>query len=89
MQKNVNTFDIWLLNHDGEKRGIFIGDLYTDVVGLRKTTGLSFSEWDQGKFYERVDGSDTRYEYGVEFDSAGRPVKITDHDGHETSIQWE
>ena len=61
---------------------------YLDIYGLRKPTSLNFSEWDSGHFYERVDGDDTRYAYNVEFDAQGRPVKITDNDGHETGIYW-
>ena len=88
IQKEGRSFNMWLLNSLGEKRGIFLGDQYTDITGLRKPTGLNFSEWDSGHFYERVDGDDTRYAYSVEFDAEGRPVKITDSDGHETAIYW-
>lgn len=88
IQKFTNSFDMWLINSKGERRGIFIGDQYTDITGLRKTSGLNFSEWDNGRFYERVDGDDTRYEYSVEFDAQKRPTKITDADGHEMSIYW-
>ena len=86
--KRKNSFDLWLRNSKGEERGIFIGDEYTDITGLRKTTGLNFSEWDAGAFYERIDGDDTRYQYTVEFDSDGKPVKITDDSGHMTEIYW-
>lgn len=88
IQKESNSFNLWLLNSKGEKRGVFLGDQYTDITGLRKPTGLNFSEWDSGYFYERVDGDDTRYTYKVEFDAEGRPAKITDSDGHETAIYW-
>lgn len=88
IQKFTNSFDMWLVNSKGERRGIFIGDQYTDIAGMRKTSGLNFSEWDNGRFYERVDGDDTRHEYNVEFDAQKRPTKITDPEGHEMYITW-
>lgn len=76
-------------SQSGKDLGLYMGDGgYTDIYGLRKTTGINFSEWDSGHFYERIDGDDTRHEYGVEFDAEGRPVKITDGDGHEMAVYW-
>lgn len=60
---------------------------YTDVIGLRKTTGLDFSTWDSGVFYERTDGGE-KHTYKVMFDSQGRPTKIIDNSGHEMNIAW-
>lgn len=88
VQKCVDSFDMWLLNSANEKHGIFIGDVYTDIVGLRKSTRLDFSAWDQGSFYEMVDGDEKEYEYSVSFDNQGRPVQITDSTGHITAISW-
>ena len=88
IQKNNDSFNIWLVNRNGEDRGVFIRDDYVDIVGMRKTSGLNFSEWDNGRFYERIDGDDTRYEYNVEFDANNRPVKIKDSTGHELYITW-
>lgn len=76
-------------SQSGKDLGLHMGDDgYTDIYGLRKTTGLNFGDWDSGRFYERIDGDDTRYSYNVEFDSQGRPTKITDSTGHETAIYW-
>lgn len=76
-------------SQSGKDLGLHMGDDgYTDIYGLRKTTGLNFGDWDSGYFYERIDGDDTRYAYNVEFDSQGRPIKITDSTGHETAIYW-
>ena len=76
-------------SQSGKDIGLHMGDDgYMDLYGLRKTTGLNFGEWDSGRFYERIDGDDTRYQYDVAFDAQGRPVKITDSDGHETIIDW-
>lgn len=88
IQKFTDTFDMWLLNSKGERRGIFIGDDYTDLAGMRKTTNLDFSSWDSGRFYETVDGDTTRHVYNVEFDASKRPTKITDADGHVMTITW-
>ena len=63
-------------------------DGYTDLYGLRRTTGLNFSEWDNGKFYEIIDGDDTRHANNVEFDSQDRPIKITNDSGHVITITW-
>lgn len=60
---------------------------YTDLYGMRKSTVMDFSRWDEGVFSETVDG-DVREEYAVEFDGSGRPVKITDGAGHETGVVW-
>ena len=61
---------------------------YTDLYGLRKTTELDFSGWDAGGFTETVDGGQV-HAFAVDFDAGGRPVKITDGDGHETDVVWE
>ena len=75
---------------DGKTLGLQMGDSgYTDVFGMRKTTGMNFSEWDkEGKFYERVDGDTTRHEYSVMFNAEGDPVQITDSDGHVMELYW-
>ena len=73
----------------GKTLGIRMGDDgYTDLYGLRRTTGLNFSEWDNGKFYEIIDGDDTRHANNVEFDSQDRPIKITNDSGHVITITW-
>lgn len=87
IQKAGGSFDMWLLNSQGDRRGIFIGDDYTDIIGLRKTRSLDFSGWEAGGFTETLDG-DLTEDYSVEFDSQGRPVKITDSDGHAATITW-
>ena len=87
LRKNTDSFDLWLTNSQGQQRGIFIGDSYTDLVGLRKTTELDFSGWDNGSFTETLDGNLTET-YSVTFDTNGYPVKITDGSGHETEVVW-
>ena len=63
-------------------------DGYMDLMGLRKSTALDFSEWDKGNFAELVDGEKTPYRYTVAFDQQHRPIKITDNSGHATLIRW-
>lgn len=63
-------------------------DGYMDLMGLRKSTALDFSEWDKGYFSELVDGEKTPYRYTVAFDQQRRPIKITDNSGHATLIRW-
>lgn len=87
IQKGLNSFDIWFLTDAGEKNGIFIGNKFVEIKGLQKTTAMDFSGWDLGTFSETLDGGDTT-SYTVEFDNQNRPVKITDGDGHETTITW-
>ena len=88
LRKGTNSFDVWLHNNAGEDRGLFIGEQYTDIVGLRKTTELDFSGWDNGGFTEGIDGGVTAA-YLVDFDAQDRPVRITDGTGHETAVIWE
>lgn len=63
-------------------------DGYMDLMGLRKSAALDFSEWDKGYFAELVDGEKTPYRYTVTFDQQRRPVRITDNSGHATLIRW-
>ena len=89
MLKSADGLELTYATKGGNQIGFLLGNSgYTDIMGLRKSTGLNFSEWDSGRFYERIDGDDTRYAYNVEFDSQGRPTKIRDSTGHETAIYW-
>lgn len=89
MLKSADGLELTYATKGGNQIGFLMGNSgYTDIMGLRKSTGLNFSEWDSGRFYERIDGDDTRYAYNVEFDAQGRPIKITDSTGHETAIYW-
>lgn len=62
---------------------------YTDVDGMRKTVKLDFSNFDNGKFYEMIEGNDSTFAYDVTFDEQGRPIKIKDiADNKECQIVW-
>lgn len=84
LRKDTNSLDMFL--HGSADNGIFIGQ-YTDLVGLRKTTGLNFSNYENGSFTETVDGGLIET-YGVRFDENGYPVAITDGSGHQTEVIW-
>lgn len=62
-------------------------DGYTDISGLRKLTALSLATWDGGSFSVTLDGGVTK-RFNVAFDSDGRPVSVTDADGHVTTVTW-
>ena len=86
------TSDSMLLTYKatgGKEIGMRLGyDGYTDIAGLRKTAELDFSEWENGTFYERVDGEETHHARRVIFDDAKKPITITDSDGHAMNIKW-
>lgn len=84
LRKDTDSLDMFL--HGSADNGIFIGQ-YTDLVGLRKTTSLNFSNYENGSFTETVDGGLTET-YGVRFDENGYPVAITDGSGHQTEVIW-
>lgn len=84
LRKDTDSLDLFL--HGTQDNGIFIGQ-YTDLVGLRKTTEIDFSDWDNGTFTEIVDGNVTAA-HTVDFDENDRPIKITDSAGHETAVIW-
>ena len=84
LRKDTDSLDMFL--HGSADNGIFIGQ-YTDLVGLRKTTGLNFSNYENGSFTETVDGGLTET-YSVRFDENGYPVAITDGSGHQTEVIW-
>ncbi len=85
LYKGTDSLRLYL--HGSTDNGIFIGQ-YTDLVGLRKTTALDFSDYDNGSFTETIDGGLTET-YAVTFDTDGNPVKITDGSGHECGVIWE
>ena len=86
--KHTDGLELSYTTEQGDVIGIWLRvSGYMDLYGLRKTTRMDFSDWDNGSFSEDVDGS-RHNEYAVTFDGSGRPVKITDGDGHETEVLW-
>ena len=87
--KRQNSLELTYETSMGKLLGLAARDEgYMDLLGLRKSTALDFSEWDRGYFAELVDGEKTPYRYTVTFDQQRRPIKITDNSGHATLIRW-
>lgn len=87
--KRQNSLELTYETSTGKQLGLAArDDGYMDLMGLRKSTALDFSEWDKGYFAELVDGEKTPYRYTVTFDQQRRPIKITDNSGHATLIRW-
>lgn len=87
--KRQNSLELTYETSMGKLLGLVARDEgYLDLMGLRKSTALDFSEWDKGYFAELVDGEKTPYRYTVTFDQQRRPVRITDNSGHATLIRW-
>lgn len=88
LHKAADGFDISFTDSNGNDQGLRMNSAgYMDLHGLRKPTELDFSGWGMGYFEETVDGG-TSHVFLVDFDSQGRPTKITDGDGHETVVSW-
>lgn len=87
--KRQNSLELTYETSMGKLLGLAARDEgYMDLMGLRKSAALDFSEWDKGYFAELVDGEKTPYRYTVTFDQQRRPIKITDNSGHATLIRW-
>lgn len=87
--KRQNSLELTYETSTGKLLGLAArDDGYMDLMGLRKSAALDFSEWDKGNFAELVDGDKTPYRYTVAFDQQRRPIKITDNSGHATLIRW-
>lgn len=87
--KRQNSLELTYETSMGKQLGLAARDEgYMDLLGLRKSAALDFSEWDKGYFAELVDGEKTPYRYTVTFDQQRRPIRITDNSGHATLIRW-
>ena len=88
LHKAADGFDISFTDSQGENQGLKMNSAgWMDLYGLRKPTELDFSGWQSGYFSEELDGQQTA-SWLVDFDSQGRPILITDGDGHETAVVW-
>lgn len=90
--KRQNSLELTYETSTGKQLGLAaLDEGYLDLFGLRKTVGLNFASWDQGIFFETVEGISEPLEYGVEFATVGGkkvPVNIIYSDGAEMAIQW-
>ena len=88
LHKSADGFDISFTDSDGNDQGLRMNSAgYMDLYGLRKPTELDFSGWGAGYFSEELDGQQTS-SWLVDFDAQGKPILITDGDGHETVVVW-
>lgn len=87
LEKLGLSFDIYNLGSDGVKRGMFMGDKFVDIFGLRQTTELDLSGYDRGVIIETVDGGIVN-RLDITFDDEGDPTIITDNAGHARRLKW-
>ncbi len=91
LRKGVEGLELLYTGTNGKQAGLRgTTDGYLDVTGLRRTTGLNFSDWESGSFRERLEGlgDEGVQTYRVTFDGEGRPTKITYPDDLELMIYW-
>lgn len=88
LHKKSDALELLFSAQNGNQIGMVArNDGYLELHGLRKTTQMDFSAWDSGYFSETIEG-ETENQYMVSFDGEGRPVRITDDDGHATEVIW-
>ena len=71
----------------GTINGMVIGDDYTDIYGLRRTTKLDMSQYDRGVITEHIEGGITN-RLDITFNDEGDPVLIADSAGHSMEVVW-
>lgn len=85
--KDTTSMNMYYRTNGGRNLGVFIGDSYTDIAGLRRTVNLDFTGWDSGTFVETIDGN-VSATFTVTLDTQGRPTAITDDEGHTMGVDW-
>lgn len=83
IQKLGATLDIYYHGGDNVKRGIFIGDQYTDIVGQRRPTKIAFSGDVCNVTYE----GDIAIGFTFNRDSNGVITSVTDTNGHTCTLE--
>ncbi|MBR1496602.1 MAG: hypothetical protein IJ617_03170, partial [Oscillospiraceae bacterium] len=86
LQKDASSLNLWLVNTNNEQRGLFIGNEYVDIKGLRRTVAVDFSHLSEGYWTEMVEGDDTVYRHG--FSQSGSSVTETAPDGVQTVVRF-
>lgn len=81
------SFDIYNKGTDGVKRGVFMGNDYTDITGLRQTAKLDLSRYEEGVIVETIDGGIVN-QLNITFNEDGDPVLITNSAGHSMEVSW-
>jgi hypothetical protein len=72
------SFDIYNLGTDGVKRGIFMDNEFTDIVGQRRPTKIAF----EGDHCAVAFEGDIAIGYTFNRDSSGQIISVTDTNGH-------
>lgn len=87
IRKGVGLAELLYRADGGKSVGITMSlSGYLDLYGLRRLTEINFSGWESGYFSETVEGPET-YNFGVEFDAGGNPVRIYDL-SHSVTVVW-
>ena len=67
--------------------GVFMGNDYTDITGLRQTAKLDMSRYEEGVIVETIDGGIVN-QLNITFNEDGDPVLITNSSGHSMEVTW-
>ena len=86
LQKGDDSFNLWLVNSASELRGLFIGDNYVDIKGLRRTVSVDFSHLCDGYWTEMVEGDSTVYRHS--FSQSNNVFTETSPDGVQTVVTF-
>ena len=86
LQKGDDSFNLWLVNSSGALRGLFIGDSYVDIKGLRRTVSVDFSHLSDGYWEEMVEGDSTVYRHS--FSQSSNSFTETSPDGVQTVVTF-
>jgi len=81
------SYDIYNLGTDGVKRGVFMGNDYTDITGLRQTAKLDLSRYEEGVIVEIIDGGIVN-QLNITFNEEGDPALVTNSAGHRMEMKW-
>ena len=89
----INTLEqeIAKVSSDVDNISSDLSDFKASVASLssQRTIKLDFSNFNSGSFTETLENSeDPTITYDVDFDSSGRPIKLTCSDGHTLDIAW-
>lgn len=89
LDKTADGLELQYVTPDGNSVGIQMDAAgFVDIIGLRRPESLDFSALADGVIREKIEGQSGTVTTSVEFDSLGRPVRMTGSDGFSTVITW-
>lgn len=89
IQKLGAALEVYLKTSRGTLNGMKVGDDYTDVYGMRRTTLIDLSKVLENKLYEQVEGMDNMHSWTLTRDETNRPIRVTnDQDNHVCEVRW-